>query len=180
MVKKKILLKNIQIKHYLVEWPKLEIPGSFKQLDDKLVYNFDRVSNGENELKLDVNASEWTSQKNILTQRDLIDHVVRNIENIDAELEKEIRNHIVFTILDIFRFGSHIHQNASLLFYTGLPIIKLDLLYRGMHDMPDFGNLLRLMSQKEQEELFELMIRRPYGFDTFVGWRRAAFMRGLI
>lgn len=81
---------------------------------------------------------------------------------------------------EIFLQGSQIHQNATILLRQGLPIIKLDGLYRGMFNLTDLWNLTEQLEPPERVELRRLLMDRPYGGDTLIGWKRAAFMRGYL
>lgn len=81
---------------------------------------------------------------------------------------------------EVFLQGSQIHQNATILLRQGLPIIKLDGLYRGMFNLTDLWNLTEQLEPPERVELRRLLMDRPYGGDTLIGWKRAAFMRGYL
>ena len=83
-------------------------------------------------------------------------------------------------LVDNFRQHSQIHQNSAVLVHMGLPIVKLDCLYRGMLNTLDVNKLLSFLSENEKEELQRLLYSRPFGGDVLVGWRRSAFLRGLI
>jgi hypothetical protein len=76
--------------------------------------------------------------------------------------------------------GSQIHQNAATLLRMGLPFVKLDGLYRGAFNIYDMVNITSQMTAGEAEELRRLLMVRPYGGGTLTGWKRAAFMRGLV
>jgi len=76
--------------------------------------------------------------------------------------------------------GSQIHQNAAVLLEIGLPIIKLDGLYRGMFNNYDVLRLQKKLNETEARELSALLLDRPYGGQMLYGWKRAAFLRGLI
>jgi hypothetical protein len=90
------------------------------------------------------------------------------------------RETVASRLLDNFRQHSQIHQNAAILLNMGLPIIKLDGVYRGMFNMADVTRLMGLLSDVEAKELEDLLISRPFGGEVLIGWKRAAFMRGLI
>jgi hypothetical protein len=62
----------------------------------------------------------------------------------------------------------------------GLPIIKLDGLYRGIFNVMDVNLITQQLDETEADELEDLLYARPYGGDVLVGWKRSAFMRGLI
>ncbi len=83
-------------------------------------------------------------------------------------------------VIDSFVSGSQIHQNAALLLKLGLPIVKLDGLYRGIFDMADVYRVTDLLDEPERAELRALLMSRPYGRRYFTGWRQVAFERGYI
>ena len=83
-------------------------------------------------------------------------------------------------LVDNFRQHSQIHQNSAVLLHMGLPIVKLDCLYRGMLNTLDVNKVLSFLPHDEKEELRRLLYARPFGGDVLFGWKRSAFMRGLI
>lgn len=91
-----------------------------------------------------------------------------------------IRQTVLSNLLNNFRQHSQIHQNAAILVMMGLPIVKLDGVFRGMFDMSDVAKIIGLLQGDEAQELEELLMLRPFGGDVLIGWKRAAFMRGLI
>ena len=98
-----------------------------------------------------------------------------------AELAPDIERGVHIALLsDVFIEGSQIHQNAAVLLRMGLPIVKLDGLYRGMFNLYDVGAICKVLPAEEQRTLRALLIERPFGADTYTGWKRAAFLRGLI
>ena len=46
--------------------------------------------------------------------------------------------------------------------------------------MIDIDKIQDMLPAREQKELFEVLSDRPFGLDTYIGWKRAAFNRGLI
>lgn len=76
--------------------------------------------------------------------------------------------------------GSQMHKNASMLLHLGLPIIKLNGMYRGMFNVYDILRISNLLTGQENNELQQILLERPFGADTLIGWRRAAFIVGLI
>lgn len=80
----------------------------------------------------------------------------------------------------VFMSGSQIHQNNAVLVSMGLPIVKLDGLYRGMFSIRDIDLILRQLGPDDAERLRAMLFRRPYGGDTLKGWRLDAFLTGLI
>ena len=98
-----------------------------------------------------------------------------------AELDPEaVRRIQVGVLSDVFIEGSQIHQNAAVMLQMGLPIVKLDGLYRGMFNLYDVGTICSVLPEQERRPLRALLIERPFGADTYTGWKRAAFLRGLI
>ncbi|MBD3756406.1 MAG: hypothetical protein IE937_12450, partial [Gammaproteobacteria bacterium] len=53
-------------------------------------------------------------------------------------------------------------------------------LYRGMFNNYDILRLQKKLDATEARELSRLLMDRPYGGQMLIGWKRAAFMRGLI
>ena len=102
---------------------------------------------------------------------------VNNPENSNSDVVDDV---ITSQLTELFMNGSQIHQNASTLLYLGLPIIKLDVLYRGMLNIYDIRRLSRLLPTSEAVQLQKLLLERPFGGNTLIGWKRAAFLVGLI
>lgn len=98
-------------------------------------------------------------------------------ETID---NKAVRSMTAAYAAEVFMEGSQIHQNAAIMLAMGLPIIKLDGLYRGMFNLADVRTLTDQLPSHEAEELRALLMDRPFGGDTLIGWKRAAFLRGYI
>ena len=49
-----------------------------------------------------------------------------------------------------------------------------------MFNLADVRTLTDQLPTDEAEELRALLMERPFGGDTLVGWKRATFMRGYI
>lgn len=91
-----------------------------------------------------------------------------------------VRKVVVSELTEVYMSGSQIHQNAATLLIMGLPIVKLDGLYRGMFVIEDVQLITDQIPEADALELQRLLLERPYGGDALRGWKRAAFMRGLI
>jgi len=83
-------------------------------------------------------------------------------------------------LLRLFVRGSQIHQNALILFKAGLPIVKLDLLYRGVLDESDIYRLAAMMDPEDAEEFKKLIFARPFGGHTLAALQRLCFHHGFI
>ena len=99
-----------------------------------------------------------------------------NLQNLPKRVYEEVKN----DLLECFTSGSQIHQNGILLHHLGLPIIKLDALYRGMFSIEDVDKVSGQLSPDEKQYFRKLMYSKPFGGNTLSGWKRAAFYRGLI
>ena len=106
--------------------------------------------------------------------------VSKQLMDRSNEAGDAVRDAVVSALIDNFRQHSQIHQNAALLVMMGLPIIKLDGLYRGIFNVMDVNLITQQLDETEADELEDLLYARPYGGDVLVGWKRSAFMRGLI
>ena len=83
-------------------------------------------------------------------------------------------------LLECFGCGSQIHHNAILLYFLGLPIIKIDGFYRGFWLVSDVEKIVQMMPQSEQENFRQLVYARFYGMKVLAGWRLAAFKYSLL
>ena len=110
----------------------------------------------------------------------LIAYLRRNVDDAAKVDEGILMEAIRAELGHAFLSGSQIHQNAAILLPLGLPLVKLDGLCRGMFNLFDIRNITRVLRPEKQDELTQLLVERPHGNDTLVGWRRAAFNRGLI
>ena len=94
--------------------------------------------------------------------------------------EEYLKESVIAGMVDNFRQHSQIHQNAANLLYMGCPIVKLDGVFRGVFNMLDVKKICSLLTPQESAELEYLLLSRPYGGDTLIGWKHAAFIRGLL
>lgn len=103
--------------------------------------------------------------------------IVSNKSEID---KNNIKLMLASELTEIFMAASQIHQNQTILLYMGLPIIKLDGLYRGMFNISDINKMVTLINSDESEELLKILLARPCGIDTLNGFKLRAFLHGLI
>ena len=62
----------------------------------------------------------------------------------------------------------------------GVPFIKLDLIFRGVCTREDIKALTSNLPEDEVEDLINMLYSRPFGEISLFGWRKTAFMNGLI
>ena len=105
---------------------------------------------------------------------------INDTTNDSTVLDSILLDALRSSATEVFQSGSQIHQNAPILLFMGLPIIKMDSIYRGALNILDMVNLTSLLNRSESDELSTLLLERPYGNDVLYGWKLSAFQRGLI
>ena len=123
-----------------------------------------------------------------LQQAEIAQIAVGSLKELQLRLEeigikntlKDLSEFAVSTFSTAYAGGSQIHIMAPLLVRLGCPLIKLDLVYRGVMDHFDLKWLMGALEPSDQSELQSLLMRRQYGGYFLHGLERAAFMRGLI
>ena len=112
---------------------------------------------------------------------DIINSIMDSFSNEYTDLDNNI---IIETIrgylIGQFSNGSQIHRNALFLIKMKCPIIKLDLLYRGVFRDIDIIAMSKLLNQSQQFEFLDIIFSRPYGAKCLTGIERAKFSAGLI
>jgi len=96
------------------------------------------------------------------------------------EIYTTIKSEAIAHFAECFVQGSQIHQNNIFLHYIGLPIIKLDGLYRGVLSVGDVERIAMALDPTQADEFRKMMYARPFGASVLYGWKRAAFDRGLL
>lgn len=97
-----------------------------------------------------------------------------------SALNQRVLEEARYDLIDCFSSGSQIHQNGILLHKLGMPIIKLDALFRGMYSAEDIEKLSLQLESIEAQKFKKLLFSKPFGGKVLFGWKRAAFYRGLI
>lgn len=132
------------------------------------------------EARIDVGGNAVTERTFVNSRKDL-GAFLSTMLAPDSALDSDIlRQMTIANVLETFMEGSQIHQNAVFLLRMGLPIVKLDGMYRGMFSELDVQRLVSLLGKDEGAVLSRELLNRPYGGKVLFGWKRAAFMRGLI
>lgn len=163
----------------LLHWPRFGIDPVTKLLAGRFIAR--RYSLGD---KVDVNVDTPVKELNeeiLITGRaDFARYLLRNVQDDPSNFDEILTDSLTAVASETFMAGSQIHQNAAILLEIGLPIIKLDGLYRGMFNNYDVLRLQKKLEDSEAHELSALLMDRPFGGSTLIGWKLAAFMRGLI
>lgn len=165
----------------LVGWQRMEARSIEKFLDAR--FTSQRHSFHEEKvpaLQLDASLATLDEKFLVMSACELKTYLLRHVRNADEENSTVVDGVIQSALVNIFISGSQIHQNACPLVHMGFALIKLDGLYRGMFSVYDVSRIVRLLDEEERREFQEIILTRPYGGDCLVGWKRAAFMVGLI
>lgn len=139
-----------------------------------------RDKNRAGEIRVEATLADLDAREVVAGRDGLKAHLLRHVAHPSAEFDRILDRAIVAAGTEVFMRGSQIHQNALILLELGLPIVKLDLLFRGMFNIHDLLKLTAKLEGSEAVELSRLLMERPFGELTLFGWKRAAFMRGLI
>lgn len=135
----------------------------------------------EDSISIELNDERATKHWQLRSLSDVKSYISEGLLADQQQLDEDAVYEIALKeVIDSFLSGSQIHQNAAVLLRLGLPIVKLDGLYRGIFDMSDVFRVTEQLSGDEQRELRSLLMSRPYGRRYYVGWRRVAFERGYI
>lgn len=165
----------------LTGWERFSAKAVISQLADRFIAPV-HISSALQSADVKIQAKmEHINEEEFIQDTALLHAYILRHVKADGEIDQSlIKDSLISVLQQIFISGSHIHQNASTLLHLGLPIIKLDGLYRGMFNVFDVQRLTRQLPDSEAAELQRLLLERPYGGKTLVGWKRAAFMVGLI
>ena len=163
----------------LVHWPRFGTESVTKMLAGRFIGR--RFSLGEKvDISIDTPVKELNEEVLLTTRDEFAGYLVRHVHAQSSNIEELLTDAISAVATEAFMTGSQIHQNAAVLLEIGLPIIKLDGLYRGMFNNYDVLRLQKKLNDTEARELSALLLDRPFGGSTLIGWKKAAFMVGLI
>ncbi len=162
----------------LTDWPRISL-GEITQayIETRMLSVLER---DESAMELKVDTTEPLESVSFQTIDDCLTYlrrVARDKSTIDTD---GFRRFAQSEIVKVFMSGSQIHQNQTLLLKLGLPIVKLDGLYRGMFNIEDMTKIAAELEEVDAKALLPLLLTRPYGGNTLMGWKRSAFLRGLI
>jgi hypothetical protein len=170
------------VKHHrvsqLVDWPRFQRDDFARSVAEFMPRKQD-FSGIKPRQKIDL--GKFTEKAFIFEYSNLVEYFCADLKAEEAAQATSFLNtRVTAEAIEVFRHGSHIHQNQTVLYALGLPIIKMDLIYRGMFNTVDLENLNSYVPREECDQVFKALAARPFGSDVMIGWKRAAFMRGLI
>lgn len=76
--------------------------------------------------------------------------------------------------------GNPMHDDPAGLIAQGLPLVKLDGVYRGRFDGQALDRICAALPDAEGREFRALATTRPPGLGSLTGWQREAFRAGMI
>ncbi|WP_074825222.1 MULTISPECIES: rhamnan synthesis F family protein [Pseudomonas] len=166
----------------LVDWPKYSTAVMIQGLTKKYLYNSYNLMGLWGE---DVKSSELEDFRMnfVMSTKSLAGFVYKHLEDVDLtynDVYKIICIEAIAHFVETFSRGSQIHQNNIFLHHIGMPLIKLDGLYRGMLVSRDVESIAQDLDDHQVDEFRQIMYSRPFGGNVLFGWKRAAFYRGLI
>lgn len=102
-------------------------------------------------------------------------------ENIESNRQlQQLKHRLISLYLDEFTLGSQIHINCLALHHCGLPIIKLDLVFRCVCNISDIIKLRDQLDESQRDEFMTLMTSRLCGDKFLVGLNRLAYQFGIL
>jgi hypothetical protein len=167
----------------LLPWPTLSHTSLLREFLSRnrlvtLSIDDDEGKAANNNLRIE--RSNFSSNDIYATSFDAIKLVLEKLNTKQEGILEKFKEFSVNQSVANSRVGSQIHQNAAGLLLIGLPLIKIDGLYRGMFSEVDIGNYKKVLSSRNYYELIEVLYKKPFGGDVLHGWKSCAFLRGLI
>lgn len=160
-----------------IDWHRPSLKNVVKRINSKYITSDPVLKHIDANIDLSINNEALYFVDSISSLKEFISTIAYgNIADLDEKIREEIKN----DLLECFTIGSQIHQNAIILHKLGLPIIKLDGLFRGMFSVEDINNLSKQLDEHEKNNFRRLLNSKPFGGKVLYGWKRAAFYRGLI
>lgn len=165
----------------LVDWPRFSFAEIVKAFGANYLHSSATIAGVSVSLEgSDLSVVNTQYARSVSEFESYICNSISNSDVVGANLSATIRDEVVAHFVDCFSRGSQIHQSNAFLHRVGLPLIKLDGIYRGMFNARDIERVTDDLDADQQEDFRRIMYSRPFGGVTLVGWKRAAFMRGLI
>jgi hypothetical protein len=167
----------------LLPWPTLSYNILLKEFLSinrliTLSIDDDKLKATNNNIRIE--RTNFSSNDIYATSFDAIKLVLQKLNTKQDDILEKFKEFSINRSVANARIGSQIHQNAAGLILIGLPLIKIDGLYRGMFSEVDIGNYKKVLSSRNYYELIDILYKKPFGGDVLHGWKRGAFLRGLI
>lgn len=170
----------------LVGWPRVSLLKIFVefltskrlQLTSGKSMASDSFNTNKNEILLERTVS--IRNEHFIFSFEDVDNFFNQLTSQPNQYKDEYHKFMISKLIENSRFGSQIHQNNAAFVFMGLPIIKLDGVYRGMFNEIDVTNFEKLLKPDYFNELIKLLYKKPFGGDVLLGWKKVAFLRGLI
>ena len=157
-------------------------PPSIKKVGERIIEKHALINPSLINLDANTEVSITEAGAYYVDSPDTLIHAIRSsLTTSESDLVGEsVYDEVKNNLLECFSRGSQIHQNGILLHHLGLPIIKLDGLYRGLFVTEDIEKLALQLEPEELVTFKRLMYSNPFGDNILLGWKKAAFSRGLI
>ena len=161
----------------LAGWPRLSAETILEFMESRFIEKYNKF---DEDTLLQSETTSLTQEVYVETYEDVENFLNRHLP-ADRRIPKDTLHRIIIGMqTEVFMRGSQVHQNATVLLKMGLPLVKLDGLYRGMFNLYDLNTMELTLHPEDVGELRHLILQRPYGGDVLFGWKSAAFRRGLI
>lgn len=161
-----------------VHWKRVDLRTVARQFQSRHMLN--GFNQDEFDVRVQIDTKILKENYFVASTQELYDFLSSLLLSENLPEKKLVHELTIAHVVEVFMEGSQIHQNATLLLKMGLPIVKLDGMYRGMFSELDVQKITALLDPDEGADLSRQLLSRPYGGKILFGWRRAAFMRGLI
>jgi hypothetical protein len=165
----------------LVDWPRFSFAEIVKSFGADYLHSSATIIGMTVSLEgSDLSVVDTRYAQSLSELEGYIHNSISNSDTVDEGLGRALRDSVIAHFVDCFSRGSQIHQSNAFLHRVGLPLIKLDGIYRGMFNSRDIEKVTDDLDASQQESFRRIMYSRPFGGSVLTGWKLAAFMRGLI
>lgn len=165
----------------LVDWPRFSFAEAVKSFGADCLHSSATIIGMAVSLEgSDLSVVDTRYARSLSELEGYIHNSISNLDTVGEGLGRALRDVVIAHFVDCFSRGSQIHQSNTFLHKIGLPLIKLDGIYRGMFNSQDIEKVAGDLDASQQESFRRIMYSRPFGGNVLTGWKLAAFMRGLI
>jgi hypothetical protein len=161
-----------------VRWPRFDPKGFILDMLNR--YGVVEAGQSQDEAVNMIEDRVWPGFDSVSDYESMVTVLDEWVKMGRARVVQSIREPLIGVLVSVFSQGSQIHQNAALLVHMGLPIVKLDGVYRGLFSAADVKRIAGLLNDSDAARLREQLLSKPYGGDCLAGWRQVAFRKWLI